>query len=128
MLLKEHEAYYNPDLIFKAKENEISRIQVSKQTDPNGGESMEAWVPIYDGDTRQEIYDRMQFVCGLLHDRMEDYNKAWLRFNEEAKAKQEAEEAKRKEKTAEKIAQKKIKKLEKQGKIKVLSDEKEVLQ
>lgn len=76
MILAEHEKYHNmgpADVGLK----ETVFVQVARTTD-HTGEQFAFNIPIYPDDSRESVKDRVNFFLSVMHDRVEDINKAML--------------------------------------------------
>lgn len=70
------------DLKWPFKIRPLTVITVQKEV--SSGEHMTVNVPIFQGDSRDEITDRMGMYCSILQDRMDEFAQAWAESKKRA--------------------------------------------
>jgi hypothetical protein len=90
MILVEHAKYHEmgpKDVGLK----EPVFVQVARTTD-HTGEQFAFNIPIYPDDSREQVKDRVNFFLSVMHDRVEDINKAIVELDEKNKKSQQIKE------------------------------------
>lgn len=80
MLLDNHKKYHEMGPKDAGLKGEV-KLQVARTTD-HTGEQFAMDIPIYPDDSREQVRDRVNFFLSLIHDRVEDVNKAIVEMNE----------------------------------------------